>query len=160
MSEPSVDNSADGLAILLDEPFRVLFPLGFVAGVAGVVPWLVHAVGWAEQPAGLVHGLLQMQAFELCIAGGFLMTAVPRFLETEGTRRWELAISAVLALVLLGTLVTGVWRDGQWAALALGLHLSIFCLRRLRTRGDDPPPFFAFMLTRTHQGLTPKYIEL
>lgn len=52
--------------------------------------WLWYYLGWIDRYAGLYHGLFQIQGFERAFAAGFLMTAMPRFLETPGTRPWEL----------------------------------------------------------------------
>lgn len=134
-----------GSDILLVEPFRVLFPVGVLATLVGVVPWLSFALGWAQPPAGYTHGMLQIQAFEAAFAAGFLMTALPRFLETTQTRWWELLTSLSLCLGLTVALGTSNWRVGQWLFLALMTHLLIFVGRRLVTRGDDPPPFLAFV---------------
>lgn len=131
--------------ILLEEPFRLFFALGVLSTVAGVAPWVLYFFGLGSGYPGYDHGLVQIQGFEMAFAVGFLMTAVPRFLEVPGTRMWELALG--LALCAGGTLLTtfGAPVAGQGLYLALGVHISLFTLRRLRGRGDDPPPFFAFL---------------
>ncbi|MBT4096479.1 MAG: NnrS family protein [Gemmatimonadetes bacterium] len=131
--------------ILLEEPFRVMFPVGVLATLLGVVPWLTFALGWTQPPSSYSHGMLQIQCFEASFATGFLMTALPRFLETTPTRWWELLLGVCLALAMTLALATQNLRLGQWLFLALLVHMLMFGARRLRTRGDDPPPFFAFL---------------
>ena len=131
--------------LFLEEPFRVLFPVGVFATLVGVIPWLSFALGWTQPPASYTHGMLQIQAFEAAFFTGFLMTSLPRFLETTPTRWWELLLSLSLCLALTVALGTNNWRIGQWLFLSLMTHLLVFLVRRLRTRGDDPPPFFAFV---------------
>ncbi len=131
--------------ILLEEPFRVLFPIGVLASLLGVTPWLSFALGWTQPPSSYSHGMLQILCFEASFAIGFLMTALPRFLETTPTKLWELLLSTGLALALTVALATDHLNAGQWIFLALMLHMLLFGIRRMRTRGDDPPPFFAFL---------------
>ncbi len=131
--------------ILLEEPFRVLFPVGAVGTLLGIVPWMSFALRWSEPPSSYSHGMLKIQCFEASFATGFLMTALPRFLETTPTRSWELFVSLCLALAVGFSLAVDSFHVGQWFYLALMGHVALFGLRRLRTRGDDPPPFFAFI---------------
>ena len=76
-----------GLQILLEEPFRLFFPLGVFGGLCGVWPWVAYHLGWADSYSAYGHGLLQIQAFEMAFAVGFLMTVLPRFLEAEESDR-------------------------------------------------------------------------
>ena len=134
----------DRLQLILEEPFRAFFPLGVLGGLAGVWPWVGYRLGWADSYSGIGHGLLQIQGFEMAFAIGFLMTTLPRFLETNRTRLWELGIGWSLCATGIVALTLNAWRLGEGLFLALAVHVSLFGLRRLRSRGDDPPPFFAF----------------
>jgi len=123
----------------------VFFPLGIVACLPGVWPWVAFRMGWTDSFSGIGHGLLQIQGFEMAFAVGFLMTVLPRFLETRPTRLWELVIGWLLCTAGVVALAAGSLRLGEGLFLALAVHMSIFGLRRLHGRGDDPPPFFAFL---------------
>jgi uncharacterized protein involved in response to NO len=102
-------------------------------------------MGWGDSYSGFSHGLLQIQGFEMAFAIGFLMTVLPRFLETGPTRLWELGLGWSLCAAGIVALTFDAWQLGEALFLALALHVSLFGLRRLRSRGDDPPPFFAFL---------------
>ena len=123
----------------------MFFPLGVLGGLAGVWPWVGYHLGWVDSYSGIGHGLLQIQGFEMAFAVGFLMTALPRFLETSRTRLWELIIGWSLCAAGIAALTLNAWRLGEALFLAFAVHVSLFGLRRLRARGDDPPPFFAFL---------------
>lgn len=94
---------------------------------------------------GPLHGLVQMQGFEMAFATGFLMTAYPRLIESAGTRAWELALALGLCLGGVVVLSVGAWHPGQVLFLALTIHLWIYAGRRLPGRGDNPPPVFVFV---------------
>lgn len=141
----SADASATSTPLLLDEPFRLLFPVGAVGAIAGVATWVAFGLGWSDSYDARAHMLLQICGFELAFAAGFLMTVVPRFLESLPTRRWELFAAASIAVTTIVALGLGQVAAGAWGGLSLGTLLALFCLRRLRHRADDPPPYFAFL---------------
>ena len=130
---------------LLEEPFRLFFPVGVIATFAGVVPWVLYFAGAKSGYPGYGHGMVQIQGFEMAFATGFLMTAVPRFLEARGTRSWELVCGLALCAATALALSLDYAVAGEVLFLAISLHLSVFVLRRLWGRGDDPPPYFAFL---------------
>ena len=129
----------DILPRLLEEPFRAFFPLGVVGAVAGVLPWVWFHAGWQPVYPGYAHGLLQIQGFVMVFAVGFLMTALPRFLETTPTRPWELLLGWLLCAGVVTCLCLGLITPGELLFLGLLAHLALFAGRRLVTRGDDPP---------------------
>ena len=95
--------------------------------------------------SGFYHGLFQIQGFELAFAAGFLMTSMPRFLETPGARPWELALGVGLLLCGALGLYLGhrLWSLG--GLLAMLLFLLVFAGRRFLRRRDNPPPAFVFV---------------
>jgi uncharacterized protein involved in response to NO len=131
--------------LLLEEPFRLFFPIGVVAALAGVAPWVLSFAGVQIGMAGYGHGMVQVLGFEMAFAVGFLMTAMPRFLEVPGTRMGELVLGLALCAGTVSALSLQYTVIGQGLFLALSMHLLVFVLRRLRGRGDDPPPYFAFL---------------
>ena len=132
-------------ALLLEEPFRLFFPVGVVAALAGVAPWVLSFAGVQFGMAGYGHGMVQILGFEMAFAVGFLMTAMPRFLEVPGARMGELVLGLALCVGTVSALSLQYTAIGQGLFLAQSIHLLVFILRRLRERGDDPPPYFAFL---------------
>jgi len=135
-------NTAAWRAVLLEEPFRIFFPLGALGGLLGVFLWLAPHVGLGPPFVGFYHGLLQIQGFVMPFAVGFLMTVLPRFLEAQQARGWEIALSAVLLVGGGLSLYLGAWQIAELGFMVLLLHLSVFALRRFAARGDNPPPAF------------------
>ncbi|NKB71175.1 MAG: hypothetical protein GKR89_29235 [Candidatus Latescibacteria bacterium] len=128
--------------IVLEEPFRLFFPLGVVGGLVGVFLTFSPQLDLGLPPGGLHHGLLQIQGFVLSFAVGFLMTALPRFVEAPQARGWELGVSVGLLAGSAVALVSGHWRLAEFGFVALLIHLVVFALRRLRKGQDNPPPSF------------------
>ena len=93
------------------EPWRLLFPCGAVAAWAGVLPWLLLALGVTEEYRSIGHALTQVQAFLACFVAGFLFTFVPRRTGCPPPRASELALVVVCAAGLAGS----AWIE-RWAA--------------------------------------------
>ena len=83
----------------MHEPFRIFFPLGILCGLVGVSHWLWYYAGLTETYSCQYHGLFQIQGFETGFAAGFLMTALPRFLEVPGARPWEVFLGLFFFLL-------------------------------------------------------------
>lgn len=133
------------MARFCEEPFRLFFPVGVALGAFGVSHWIWYAAGLSATYSGRFHGLVQIQGFEMAFATGFLMTALPRIIESRGTRPWELALGLILCLGGIAAVTLGAWHPGQVLFLLLTVHLWVFALRRLPGRGDNPPPEFVFL---------------
>src|SRR5215472_19312449 len=73
------------------EPFRIFFPLGVLFAWIGVGHWLMYATGVSANYSCKFHGLVQMQAFMMAFAIGFLLTAVPRRTQSPIIGRVEMA---------------------------------------------------------------------
>lgn len=123
------------------EPYRVLFPLGALAGCAGVGHWLAYAMGLMPEYSGALHAAIQLGAYLACFILGFLWTALPRFTATPPARGWEVAaLGAVISAE-----VWALWRQ-QWpvAVAAFGLlllSLAAFAALRIgRARERVTPP--------------------
>ena len=59
------------------EPYRLLFPLGGLLGLAGVLPWLLFGLGLSHRYDPVFHSLTLVQGFLACYVLGFLFTFVP-----------------------------------------------------------------------------------
>jgi hypothetical protein len=105
------------------EPFRLFFPLAVVLSWAGVGHWLLYALGLTATYSCELHGFVQMQAFMMSFAIGFLFTALPRRTQTAPPSPVEMM---AMVTALLTTTV---------AALA-----ERFVVLVLPLMGGSPPP--------------------
>src|ERR1043165_8519631 len=80
------------------DPYRLFFPLGILVGLAGVAIWPLNYFGILTGYWGMSHAYVQADGFLFCFIAGFLLTALPRFTNTDVP---EIGIQAVLALVVL-----------------------------------------------------------
>lgn len=143
--ESDTDAPVSGLRLVCDEPFRIFFPLGIACGLIGVSHWVFYQAGWTEQYSCFYHGLVQIQGFQTCFVVGFLMTALPKFLEAPGARPYELFLNIGLVLSSLIGLMAGNWTLAELSFAALILHTVLFSVRRFRRRKDLPPDEFVFI---------------
>jgi uncharacterized protein involved in response to NO len=115
------------------EPYRLLFPLGVVLGQAGVVHWLLYAMGATVRWRSTFHALALVQGFLLCFALGFLYTFIPRRTGTPGPSAVQLAVSLVLPVLLTVSAWGEAWLWSQLLFLAqLGVLLGFVVPRILR----------------------------
>lgn len=122
------------------EPYRILFPVGWVLGVSGVALWpLFHYEIITVYPA-VPHARIMIQGFAAAYLLGFLGTAMTHMLETPPLRpclSYLLAGGLTLVCLLHG-LRLFVWGDLLFAAL-LALFTSALWTR-WRARNCMPPP--------------------
>jgi len=124
------------------EPFRIFFPLGTAAGIAGVALWPLHLLGGIGAYPGAAHLRLMANGFFGAFIIGFLGTALPRMLSTT-----PLGLGNTLALALLHALMAVSYAAGYLLAgdilwLALLLLFAGLVLPKLQQRKDLPPPGF------------------
>ena len=132
--------------LLAEEPYRLFFPFGIIAGILGVALWPLWLAGWIEAYPGPAHVRLMTEGFFTAFILGFLGTAGPRMLDAR-------------PLPPLGWLVIGgLWLAAQGASLvgfadaaealfvgALALFLG-FLGRRWGQREGLPPPGFVLVV--------------
>jgi len=137
------------------EPFRIFFPLGVLCAWVGVGHWLTYATGISATYSCRFHGLVQMQAFMMAFAIGFLLTAIPRRTQTSPVTAIELgALVAGVAIVVVAALAD-IWIVSEIAYACLFLMLAQFALRRFigRAVGRRPPAAFVLIPFAGFQGL-------
>jgi len=143
------------IARWLDEPFRIFFPLGVLFGWIGVGHWLTYAIGVTATYSCKFHGLVQVQAFMMAFATGFLLTAVPRRTQTKSISKSE--VSALAAALLITTIaaIADLWMLSELAYAAVFLLLGQFAVRRFigRAAGRRPPAAFVLVPIAALQGL-------
>jgi uncharacterized protein involved in response to NO len=129
------------------EPFRLFFPLGVFLAWIGVSHWVLYATGAAATYSCVFHGLLQMQAFMMAFAVGFLLTALPRRTQTPPVSPGEMAAMAVALVAVTFAAVAERWFIVEAAYAALFLLLLRFAVRRFlgREAGRRPPAAFVLI---------------
>lgn len=133
--------------MILEEPYRVFFPLGILAGMGGVMLWPLYYWRWLSYNPLEAHPRLMIEGFMGAFVLGFLGTAFPRL---AGNRGW-FGGEFLLLLGLWGGVVWGA-ASGQVAvadgtfAILLGVLLSGLVLRWACGNRDTPPPGFVLAL--------------
>jgi uncharacterized protein involved in response to NO len=116
-----------------------------LAGFVGAFLWLAPDMDLALPYGRLFHGLLQIQGFVMAFAVGFLMTVLPRFMETDGSKVWEIALSVLFLIGSTVALFVGALEVAEFGFLALLIHPLVFALRRFVVRKDNPPAPFVLV---------------
>lgn len=132
-------------------PYKILFCIGIIYGLLGTWCWIFVRLGWMPYPL-FKHAEWMVLGFLLSFATGFLMTAIPRFLNAPVCELWELIAASVLAMLPFG----GLWASAEWIAwggiLQLG-WLMFFGMKRILKRSFLPPPSFVFLPVGILSGL-------
>lgn len=132
-----------------NEPFRLLFPLGFMLAIMGIGAWIPFYLWPAEFPyPGQGHAIVQIQGFLMCFILGFLLTMLPKVLgvATLGRLQSILIPAGIIALSVCAWMNTAGY---QMAVQALNLFLIgnflVFALLRWPNRKTPPPSTFIFI---------------
>ncbi|MEI7911164.1 MAG: NnrS family protein [Verrucomicrobiota bacterium] len=133
--------------MILEEPYRVFFPLGMLAGMGGVLLWPLYYSQWLGYNPVDAHPRLMIEGFLGAFVLGFLGTAFPRLAGNRGWFGAELLLLLGLWAGVVWSAATGgvVAADGTFAVL-LGVLLGGLVLRWLCGNRDTPPPGFALAL--------------
>lgn len=137
------------------EPFRLFFPLGVLLAWIGVGHWLLYATGVTTTYSCRFHGLVQMQAFMMAFAIGFLLTALPRRTQSPVVGRMEMTAFAAALIVTAGAAIVDGWILAEIAYAALFVLLIQFALRRYLAgeAGRRPPAAFVVLPIAALQGM-------
>lgn len=128
------------------EPFRLFFPLGVLLSWVGVGHWMLYGLGVTATYSCELHGFVQMQAFMMAFAIGFLFTALPRRTQTAPAAAAELIAAAAALLTITGGALAERFGIVQLGYGALFLILLQFAVRRFLGRGAGRRPPAAFVL--------------
>jgi len=141
------------------DPYRVLFPLGVAAALAGLVPWILVAVRVPLAWPGPVHAALMVQGFELAFVSGFLLTAMPAF--THGPRCTPVELGVVTALVAAHVVLRALdVPAAAWAFLAALVALGFVVARRVRAGEAAPPEEFLLAGAGIAMGLAGAVVQV
>src|SRR5438105_10287329 len=142
------------------EPYLLLFPLGGLLAWAGVLPWLLFALGATRfylpmfEAIGYraaFHPIAQVEGFLTCFAVGFLFTFIPRRTGTGPPAWWQMmvALAAPVAAVVFAWFEW--WLAAQAAWLALLAVLVGFAARRMAS-GRPVPASFVWVVAGLSMG--------
>jgi len=129
------------------EPFRLMFPLGALIGVAGVMMWPLYIWHVTAAYPGQWHARVMIEGFVTAFVIGFLGTALPRLLEVPRVTIYETLgfASAVAGIAVLH--MTGHTAGGdQLFFMTLALLMGLLAVRGFLFRRDIPPPGFVLVL--------------
>ena len=133
------------MSLVRREPFRLLFPLGALLALVGVLPWLLFGAGLSRLYLGVYHAFTMTQAFLIAVAAGFLGTMLPRRTGAAPLSPWELLLlAASLAAIPLALFVDRVALAEFFYLVGVGT-LAQFALRRMRRSRQPVPPSFALI---------------
>jgi uncharacterized protein involved in response to NO len=129
------------------EPYRLFFPLGILAAIAGVMMWpLLYAGKLGFYPAE-AHSRVMIEGFMGAFVIGFLGTAFPRL---AGNNPWSTGELARILLLWIGCVACAM--TGRVAAADLLFATMLLLLlagmigRWMRGNRDTPPPGFVMAL--------------
>jgi uncharacterized protein involved in response to NO len=128
-------------AAIEKDPFRIFFPLGIILAVMGLIPWTKIFWGSPVYPLAL-HKALMMNGFLLAFVAGFLMTAIPRFAQSNYASWREISISVGGLIAGAMALAFNFYAFHFMAAAGTLGALIVFSAKRFRTRQSNPPPTF------------------
>jgi uncharacterized protein involved in response to NO len=133
--------------MILEEPYRVFFPLGVLAGMWGVLMWPLFYGGHLLYYPGEPHARIMIGGFIGAFVAGFLGTAFPRLV---GARRWM--VGEFGGILLCWLLMVWFWSRGRVAAgddafvMMMVLLMGGLVTRWLLGRRDTPPPGFVLVI--------------
>ncbi|MGH1468462.1 MAG: NnrS family protein [Bdellovibrionales bacterium] len=133
------------LEALKKDPFRLFFLVGWLFSIAGAFFWVAFKYNAINYYPVESHGQLMIGGFLVCFIMGFLMTAVPRFTETNYVTGFELSLSTSIVGVLIwsGTVSNSeIFYDSVLGSL---LFMIFYSGRRFLRRKSSPPDTFIFV---------------
>lgn len=150
LAPPGVITATDALLAagpLRREPFRILFPLGVVLAWAGVLHWLLYALGLLAEFRPVFHAMTQIQGFMMCFAVGFLFTMIPRRTGSAPPATWQLAVATTAPVATVVFAWHQQWAAAQIAWLVLAATVVGFAVSRFvsGTARRRPPNSFVWI---------------
>ncbi len=128
-----------------NEPFRLFFPAGVLAGIVGVLLWplsFTHIIPFYPGPA---HIRLMAYGFFGAFILGFLGTAMPRMLSAKRFGVTNVGLLFAIYLAMCVSYACGKVVFGDGLLLALLVVFLTLALSRARARKDTPPPGFVLV---------------
>jgi hypothetical protein len=127
---------------VLEEPYRVFFPLAIGAGILGVLVWPLFFWGAISIYPLELHIRLMTEGFVGGFVLGFLGTAGPRLLSARSLGLKELGGALILFLGMMFFHLIGYTMIGDVLFGGLIVGVLVAFGGRVMKRGDVPPPGF------------------
>jgi uncharacterized protein involved in response to NO len=124
------------------EPFRLFFPAGVLAGIAGVSLWPLYFTGLMEFYPGLGHARIMACGLFGAFIFGFLGTAMPRMLSARPLHVLQLIPLVLVHAAMVIAFARGKILIGDILFLALLATFVGLMAARAKQRKDTPPPGF------------------
>lgn len=124
------------------DPYRVLFPFGIFAGIAGVSIWPAYYFGLTAGYSGRAHSFVQIEGFVYAFVARFLLTAIPRFTGTEPPGRTAQFILAGIIMSSATAFEFQIERIGHIGFLVAHIFVITLVARRFAHRRNPPPETF------------------
>ena len=118
---------------IIEEPYRIFFPLAILCGMLGIGHWFAYATGWIDRYSGFMHASIQMQVYMICFIAGFLMTAMPRMSGTAPASWFETCGLVSLILGILTSLIFSNWLIANSLFVTALVWLLLFGFSRVKT---------------------------
>lgn len=128
------------------EPYRLFFPLGIFFLLLGSVIWVPKIWGNLDSYPVFLHRSLMLNGFVASFIGGFLMTAAPRFSQTESSRFFEVVFFMLITLVGLFFAAIDAESIVFFISSMQAFTLLVFMLTRIKSRKANPPFSFIFVI--------------
>jgi uncharacterized protein involved in response to NO len=145
--DPQPPTSKSFLSLLgQGEPFRLLFPLGTVIGIAGVLLWPLFAGNLTKTYPGTIHPRVMIEGFLTSFVLGFLGTALPRLLDVPRfTLGGTLGLAGAQLLITLLHLAGNTLGGDLVFFFTLLTFVGSLVIRAAIFRKDTPPPAFVLV---------------
>lgn len=127
------------------DPYRILFPVGILFGVLGVLPWIFHYFGLISFYPQLLHSRMMVLGFLMSFVCGFLMTAAPRMTGTRSASAFEISLILVLLFLQTGFALSNLVGPSALLGALQFLALISFLISRIRKKSQSPPSSFVFV---------------
>lgn len=131
--------------IAAGEPFRLLFPIGVVFGLIGVLVWPAYVWGAIETYPVLMHTRLMIECFLGAFVIGFLGTALPRLLDVPKVHGREASLYVTGLITCCALHLTSKYTGGDLLFLLSFGGFAASLVYRARARKDVPPPGFVLV---------------
>jgi len=128
-------NDPEWMYLFLKEAYFYLFSLGIAAASLGVFLWLGFYIGLINAYPLRLHGSIMFFSFLFSFVMGFLMTAIPRMMQSISARNYEIITALMLCSAhwILNFSLSAVY---IFALQLVFIFIFIFILKRFFSAGD------------------------